>query len=101
MIERKSRVPLEGWEFMINNGFGDNLTESVLDIYDCRGYYDRSRQGFADEVIQNDSFQIKQCLKLRKRPNSECEDFAEEWATQFIWECPTKFMLSRSVPVFT
>ena len=42
---------------MINNGFGDNLTESVLDIYDCRGYYDRPRQGFADEVIQNDSFQ--------------------------------------------
>ena len=41
---------------MINNGFGDNLTESVLDIYDCRGYYDRPRQGFADEVIQNDSF---------------------------------------------
>ena len=100
---------------MINNGFGDNLTESVLDIYDCRGYYDRPRQGFADEVIQNDSFLYnnltfissivrsdhKQRLKLRKRPNSECEDFAEEWATQFIWECPTKFMLSRSVPIIT
>ena len=51
-VERKSRVPLEGWEFMISNGFGDNLTESVLDIYDCRGYYDRPRQGFADDVIQ-------------------------------------------------
>ena len=36
---------------MISNGFGDNLTESVLDIYDCRGYYDRPRQGFADKVI--------------------------------------------------
>ena len=38
-------------------------------------------------------------LVAEKRPNSECEDFAEEWATQFIWECPTKFMLTRSVPI--
>ena len=41
---------------MISNGFGDNLTESVLDIYDCRGYYDRPRQGFADDA--NQKFQI-------------------------------------------
>ena len=50
MVERKSRVPLEGWEFMISNGFGDNLTESVLDIYDCRGYYDRPRQGSGGRI---------------------------------------------------
>ena len=71
MVERKSRVPLEGWEFMISNGFGDNLTESVLDIYDCRGYYDRPRQGFADEVIQNDSFQI------RSQTTSEAQEKTE------------------------
>ena len=43
---------------------------------------------------------MKNFPELGKRPNSECEDFAEEWATQFIWECPTKFMLTRSVPKF-
>ena len=56
---------------MINNGFGDNLTESVLDIYDCRGYYDRPRQGFADEVIQNDSFHI------RSQTTSEAQEKTE------------------------
>ena len=53
---------------------------------------------FISSIVRSDH---KQRLKLRKRPNSECEDFAEEWATQFIWECPTKFMLARSVRIFT
>ena len=56
---------------MINNGFGDNLTESVLDIYDCRGYYDRPRQGFADEVIQNDSFQIRSTTTSEAQEKTE------------------------------